>query len=100
MLANGVVVSLRGDVGDFVEDFANAVLGAVVVRGERQPGGWRALTEGVQVALAAELAHLEATAPPELRAAVLAYLLQAAVIDTYQGLLDEVYPGWRSEAGA
>ena len=33
----------------------------------------------------------------ELRDATLGYLLRAAVIDTYQGLLDAVYPQWRAE---
>jgi hypothetical protein len=92
-----VVVPLTGDEGDFVEGWANAVLGAVVVRAQGSAGDWRELTEHVQHALAAEVAHLQATAPAELRDAVLAYLLRAAVIDTYQALLDQVFPNWRAE---
>jgi hypothetical protein len=95
-----VVVPLSGDVGDFVEGFANAVLGGVVVRARQAAGGsgdWRSLVEAVQAALGAELAHLHTTAPPELRDAVLDYLLGACVIDTFQGLLDETYPTWRAE---
>jgi hypothetical protein len=101
-----VVVPLSGDMGDFVEAFANAVLGAVVVRAQGAAGGkggrsdWRELTQQVQEAVATELDHLQATAPAELREAVLAYLLRACVIDTYQALLDETYPGWRAEAQA
>ncbi len=93
-------MALSGDVGDFVEEWANAVLGAVMVRAQGRAADWRALTEQVQAALAAEIPHLQATAPPELRDAVLAYLLRAAVIDTYQSLLDQVYPGWRGELEA
>ena len=96
-----MVVPLSGDVGDFVEGFANAVLGGVVVRAHQAAGGgggdWRALIEDVQAALRAELTHLHATAPAELRDAVLDYLLGACVIDTFQGLLDEAYPTWRAE---
>jgi hypothetical protein len=103
-LSNGLVVPLSGDVGDFVEGFANAVLGEVVVRARQAagPGGgdWRALVHQVQDALAVEVAHLHATAPVELRDAVLAYLLGAAVIDTFQSLLDEAYPTWRAEVEA
>ncbi len=103
-LSNGVVVPLSGDVGDFVEGFANAVLGGVVV-GVREAAGsgggdWRALTDRLQAVLAAEVAHLQVTAPPELRDAVLAYLLGAAVIDTFQALLDQAYPTWRAELAA
>jgi hypothetical protein len=54
----------------------------------------------VQGALAAEVAHLQATATVELREAVLAYLLRAAVIDTFQSLLDQAYPDWRAELQA
>ena len=93
-----MVVPLSGDVGDFVEAFANAVLGAVVVRAQGTASDWRALTRQVQEALAIEVEHLQATAPAELREAVLAYLLRACVVDTYQALLDEAYPGWRDEA--
>jgi hypothetical protein len=42
-------------------------------------------------------AHLQPTAPLELRAAVLAYILRAAVLDTFQNLLDQTYPDWRGE---
>jgi hypothetical protein len=96
-LANGVTVPLSGDEGDFVEGWANAVLGAVVVRAHGAATDWRALTHQVQEALAIETAHLQATAPGELREAVLAYLLRAAVIDTFQSLLDQAYPDWRAE---
>ncbi len=98
------MVALSGDVGDFVEGFANAVLGELVVRTQatagRSGGDWRVLTDELQAALAAEIAHLQATAPPELREAVLAYLLSAAVIDTFQALLDQAYPTWRDELQA
>jgi hypothetical protein len=98
------VVPLSGDVGDFVEGFANAVLGEVVVRARetagRGGGDWRQLTDRLQAALATELAYLQATAPPELREAALAYLLGAAVVDTFQALLDEAYPTWRAELQA
>jgi hypothetical protein len=98
------VVALSGDVGDFVEGFANAVLGELVVRPQATAGhgggDWRALTDELQAALTAEITHLQATAPPELREAVLAYLLGAAVIDTFQALLDQAYPTWRDELRA
>jgi len=96
-LANGLAVPLTGDEGDFVEQWANSILGAVVVRAHGAATDWRALTHQVQEALAAEIAHLQATAPVELREAVLAYLLRAAVIDTFQTLLDQTYPTWRAE---
>ena len=99
-LANGLAIPLSGDEGDFVEQWANAVLGAAVVRAQGTPTDWRALTHQVQEALAAEIAPLQATAPAELREAVLAYLLRAAVIDTFQSLLDQTYPDWRAELGA
>jgi hypothetical protein len=92
-----VVVPLTGDEGDFVEGWANAVLGAVMVRAQGTGVHWRELAQHVQQALAVEIPHLYATAPPELRDAVLAYLLRAAVIDTFQSLLDQVYPDWRAE---
>ena len=95
-----MVVPLSGDVGDFVEGWANALLGAVMVRAQGGAADWRTLTGHVQEALATELPHLLATAPPELRDAVLAYLLRAAVIDTYQSLLDQVYPDWRADLTA
>jgi hypothetical protein len=97
-LHNGLTVPLSGDLGDFVETFANALLGEVVVSSRGQVADWRGLTDLVQAALAAELAHFHTAAPPELREALLDYLLRACVIDTYQGLLDEAYPGWRAEA--
>ena len=99
-LRNGVTVPLSGDEGDFIEAFANAVLGAVVVRAREARPDWRQLTRWVQESLAVELEHLQATAAPELREALLAYLLRAAVIDTYQSLLDEAYPTWRAELQA
>jgi len=99
-LANGLAIPLSGNEGDFVEQWANAILGAVVVRARGSATDWRALTQQVQQALAAEIAHLEATAPIELREALLAYLLRAAVIDTFQSLLDQTYPDWRAELQA
>jgi hypothetical protein len=97
-LHNGLTVPLSGDLGDFVEAFANALLGEVVVSAHGQVADWRALTDLVQEAVATELAHFQSTASPELRGALLSYLMRACVIDTYQGLLDEAYPGWRAEA--
>jgi hypothetical protein len=79
-LANGLTIPLSGDEGDFVEQWANTLLGAVVVRAHGTAPDWRTLTHQVQDALAAEIAHLQATAPVELRDAVLAYLLRAAII--------------------
>jgi hypothetical protein len=67
------------------------------VRAHGTATDWRTLTHQVQEALAAEIAHLQSTAPIELREAVLAYLLRAAVIDTLQSLLDQTYPDWRVE---
>jgi hypothetical protein len=99
-LANGLAIPLSGDEGDFVEQWANTILGAVVVRAQGAATDWRTLTHQVQDALAAEIAHLQSTAPVELRDAVLAYLLRAAVIDTFQSLLDQTYPDWRAELGA
>jgi hypothetical protein len=99
-LASGVTVPLSGDEGDFVEQWANALLGGVVVRAQGTATDWRDLTHQVQGALAAEVAHLQATATVELREAVLAYLLRAAVIDTFQSLLDQAYPDWRAELQA
>lgn len=96
-LANGLTVPLSGDEGDFVEQWANTLLGAVVVRAHGTATDWRTLTHQVQEALVAEVTHLQTTAPVELRDAVLAYLLRAAVIDTFQNLLDQTYPDWRSE---
>ena len=97
-LRNGLTVPLSGDLGDFVEAFANALLGEVVVSARGEVANWRGLTDRVQESLAVELAHFQTTASPELREALLGYLLRACVIDTYQGLLDESYPGWRAEA--
>jgi hypothetical protein len=96
-LANGLAVPLTGDEGDFVEQWANTILGAVVVRAHGTATDWRTLTHQVQEALAAEITHLQTTAPVELRDAVLAYLLRAAVLDTFQSLLDQTYPDWRGE---
>ena len=96
-LANGLAVPLSGDEGDFVEGWANTLLGAVVVRAHGTPADWRTLTHQVQESLAEEIRHLQTTAPVELRDAVLAYLLRAAVIDTFQSLLDQTYPNWRTE---
>jgi len=96
-LANGLAVPLTGDEGDFVEQWANTILGAVVVRAHGTATDWRTLTHEVQAALAAEIAHLQTTAPVELRDAVLGYLLRAAVMDTFQSLLDQTYPDWRAE---
>jgi hypothetical protein len=96
-LASGLTVPLSGDEGDFVEQWANTLLGAVVVGAHGTATDWRTLTHQVQEALAAEIAHLQTTAPVELRDAVLAYLLRAAVIDTFQNLLDQTYPDWRGE---
>ncbi len=96
-LANGITVALSGDEGDFVEEFANAVLGSAVAGAQGRAMGWRELTDRVEEALEGEIDHLLATAPRELRDATLGYLLRAAVIDTYQGLLDAVYPQWRAE---
>jgi hypothetical protein len=97
-LRDGLTVPLSGDLGDFVEVFANALLGEVVVSARGQVADWRGLTDLVQEALAVELAHFHTTASPELREALLGYLLRACVIDTYQSLLDDAYPGWRAEA--
>jgi hypothetical protein len=99
-LANGLAIPLSSDEGDFVEQWANTILGAVVVRAHGAATDWRTLTHQVQQALAVEIAHLQTTAPVELREAVLAYLLRAAVIDTFQSLLDQTYPDWRAELGA
>jgi hypothetical protein len=41
--------------------------------------------------------HRQTTAPIELRDAVLAYILRAAVVDTFQNLRDQTYPDWRGE---
>jgi len=97
-LRNGLTVPLSGDLGDFVEGFANALLGEVVVSAGGQVTDWRGLTDLVQEAVAVELAHFHSTASPELREALLGYLVRACVIDTYQSLLDEAYPGWRADA--
>lgn len=99
-LTNGLVIPLSGDEGDFVEQWANTLLGAVVVGAQGTAMDWRMLTHQVQEALAAEIIHLQSTAPVELRDAVLAYLLRAAVIDTFQSLLDQTYPDWRAELQA
>ena len=96
-LASGLVVPLSSDDGDFVEQWANTLLGAEIARAHGTATDWRTLTHQVQEALAAEIAHLQATAPIELREAVLAYLLRAAALDTFENLLDQTYPNWRGE---
>jgi len=96
-LANGLAIPLSSDEGDFVEQWANTLLGAVVAGTPETARDWHALTHQVQEALAVEIAHLLTTAPVELREAVLAYLLRAAALDTFQNLLDQTYPDWRGE---
>jgi hypothetical protein len=96
--SNGVGVPIDGGSAAFVERFTHAVVGSVVARTDPAAASWRALTDTLELALAQEIAHLQATARPELRAAVLAYLLTACVVDAYQDLLDDVYPHWRAEA--
>jgi hypothetical protein len=96
-LANGLAIPLSSDEGDFVEQWANTLLGAEIARAHGAATDWRTLSHQVQEALAIEIAHLHATAPVELREAVLAYLLRAAALDTFENLLDQHYPDWRGE---
>jgi len=98
-LANGLAIPLSSDEGDFVEQWANTLLGAEIARAHGSDTDWHSLTHQVQAALATEIAHLQTTAPVELREAVLGYLLRAAALDTFENLLDQHYPEWRAGLG-